>query len=83
MVGYCSCWDSSRNDFNNEMSRYCGNKDSTEVIKAADIWKDKCLLNDGSVFSNDAVWTQESLTELHKYFTENPKIRVRTQYLLI
>ncbi len=63
------------------MSRYCGDKDSTEIIKAVDIWKDKCLLHDGSIFSDDEVWTPFSLSEMTIF---SPKIRMkaRTRFLI-
>ena len=53
------------------MSRYCGDKDSIKIIEAVDTWKDRCLLNDGSVFSNENIWTLGSLSELHHFYTEN------------
>ena len=53
------------------MSRYCGNKDSTRVIEAAETWKERCLLENGSIFTDEAIWTPESLAELHHFYTEN------------
>lgn len=53
------------------MARYC-KSDISAVLSAAKKWRDDCLLGDGSVFTDESLWNETGLTELHKYFTENP-----------
>jgi 5-methylcytosine-specific restriction enzyme B len=40
-------------------------------IEAAQSWKDKCLLEDGSVFSDKRLWTADNVAFLDKYFVQN------------
>ena len=53
------------------MSRYCGGKDSGPVLDAAEHWRHKALLSDGSIFSNSSLWTKEHIESLVTYFVEN------------
>jgi MoxR-like ATPase len=41
------------------------------LLAAAAHWRDRCLLGDGSVFSDEALWTWEHLGEMNRYFVEN------------
>lgn len=43
-----------------------------EIYAAATMWKERCLLADGSVFGAGALWTVEHVTELVHHFVENP-----------
>jgi hypothetical protein len=43
-----------------------------KLLHAAANWKQVCLLSDGSVFSNAALWTLENLKQLHSLFVDNP-----------
>ncbi|MCY3972927.1 MAG: AAA family ATPase [Candidatus Dadabacteria bacterium] len=60
------------------MARYCGvNKEGKPVeteskLKAAMEWKDKCLLGGKSIFSNEAIWSDENIDALKKHFVDNP-----------
>jgi hypothetical protein len=40
-------------------------------LEAARIWRDRCLLNEGSVFSDAQLWTAAYLDELDRHFVEN------------
>ncbi len=44
----------------------------SRVYAAAENWKSRCLLVDGSVFGDEALWTEEHVTELVKHFIEQP-----------
>lgn len=44
---------------------------SPEVLQAAARWKEKCLLDEGSVFSERRLWTLENLDHLDRYFVQN------------
>ncbi len=41
------------------------------VLRAARHWRDRCLLNNGSVFTDDHLWTPENIKSLVKHFVEN------------
>ena len=51
------------------MARYIG-RDITPVFAAAEHWKTRCLLDDGSVFSDGRIWTINHLDELDTYFIQ-------------
>ncbi|MEX0503631.1 HNH endonuclease [Alphaproteobacteria bacterium LSUCC0719] len=37
-----------------------------EVYAAADVWKERCLLNDGALFSDAKIWTLENIQALYQ-----------------
>ena len=41
------------------------------VLRAAARWRDRCLRNDGSAFTDKSLWTSENVGYLVKYFAEN------------
>ena len=41
------------------------------MLNAANEWKDSCLLRDGSVFTNENLWTKQNISELKTLFVEN------------
>jgi len=53
------------------MSRY-PTEDASSLLTAAEVWKKKCLLEDGSVLSSHRLWTSENIAELSKYFIDSP-----------
>lgn len=48
------------------------------VYAAAALWKQRCLLADGSVLSEASLWTAELTAELVKHFVESPDESKRT-----
>ena len=44
----------------------------SEILQAAENWKNNAFLTNGSLFSNKTLWTIETLEELTKYFSDNP-----------
>lgn len=54
------------------MSRYHHDRDITALLRAVESWCDSCLLDDGSLFGNEPLWTQQLLDELDKAFVQNP-----------
>ena len=42
--------------------------ESRTVLEAAEAWRDTCLLQGGSIFSDEALWTSEFLEELDVHF---------------
>lgn len=53
------------------MSRYCGNMDPTATIAAAEQWRDRCLLDQGAVFSDAKLWTPELIADVRAHFGSN------------
>lgn len=41
------------------------------ILEAAALWRDRCLVNDGSVLSEENLWTRANLQALDKYFVQN------------
>ena len=41
------------------------------VLRAAKFWRDRCLQNDGSVFTDGSLWTSENIRSLIKHYIEN------------
>lgn len=50
------------------MARYCGEDNSEFILEAADQWKQRCLLEQGSVFSERKLWNLDNLAQLETYF---------------
>lgn len=45
------------------------------IIESAAVWKERCLLDDGSMFTPDnPLWTLPNLDELNEHYVENPKL---------
>ncbi len=53
------------------MARFCGNKDSTKIIDAAQYWRDGCLLGNKSIFGGSNIWTLENAGQLETFFVNN------------
>lgn len=53
------------------MSRFCGEKDTSGPLRAADHWRRRALESDGSVFTDQSLWTAENINHLNQYFVEN------------
>ena len=41
------------------------------VLRAAARWRERCLRNDGSVFTEESLWTSENVGYLVRYYAEN------------
>ncbi len=54
------------------MSRWTGEPDIGAVLEAADAWKERCFLSDGSLFTGQNLWSIPFLNEVLKRFAENP-----------
>ena len=52
------------------MSIYNPHGDITPILGAAEDWKKRCLLKDGSVFTKEELWTKANFELLQKYFVE-------------
>lgn len=54
------------------MARLTGKKNLNPILDAAKMWIDRCLIDDGSVFSSEALWTAELVDELRIAFVDKP-----------
>lgn len=54
------------------MSRWTGHDHIEAVLTAADAWRERCFLSDGSLFSQAPLWTWGNIQELKRRFLENP-----------
>ncbi len=50
------------------MSRYNAHFDITKILELADRWREQCLLGDGSLFTDERLWTEENCKGLQKYY---------------
>lgn len=46
-------------------------KHATAILDAAQQWKQRCLLEGTSVFSDEHLWTRSNFEQLHAHFVEN------------
>ena len=46
-------------------------KDAEPILQAAEDWKQRCLLDGGSVFSNDRLWTLDNFKVLIHHYVES------------
>jgi hypothetical protein len=54
------------------MSRYTGEADVSAVLQAADRWREQCFLRDGSILSDESLWTKANLDEFQRLYEGNP-----------
>lgn len=54
------------------MSRYHYERDLADMLEAALRWRDTCLIEDGSLFSGQPLWSGATLHELNRAFIQNP-----------
>jgi 5-methylcytosine-specific restriction enzyme B len=48
------------------MSRFTGEEQAEQILKAASEWRQRCLINGGSLFSNSNLWNSQYLTEIER-----------------
>jgi hypothetical protein len=54
------------------MSRFTGEVGVTAVLEAGDAWRSNCLVRDGSVFSDEPLWSKSNFDEFRRLFEGNP-----------
>ena len=47
-------------------------KNAADILDAAEKWKRRCLLDGGSLFAEEKLWTEENFGHLKTYFVERP-----------
>lgn len=45
-------------------------KDAEPILAAADRWKQRCLLGEGSILTNRSLWTLANFQELQRLYVE-------------
>ena len=53
------------------MSRYTGKAEVAAVLEAADWWRERCFFRDGSVFTEEHLWSSENLAEFRRLFEQS------------
>jgi len=48
------------------MSRYTGEEQADQILEAASEWRQRCLINGGSLFSNKNLWNSQHLAEIER-----------------
>lgn len=48
------------------MSRYTGEEQADQILEAASEWRQRCLINGGSLFSNKNLWDSQHLAEIER-----------------
>lgn len=48
------------------MSRYTGKEQADQILEAASEWRQRCLINGGSLFSNKNLWDSQHLAEIER-----------------
>lgn len=49
-------------------------KAATELLDAAEVWKEQCLLQGGSLFGEEKLWARNYFNELDRFFVKRPKV---------
>jgi hypothetical protein len=55
-----------------QVATWVGLPHSEAVLAAANHWRERCLLENRSVFTDNALWTPDRFATLRKLFVENP-----------
>ena len=54
------------------MSRWIGHDHANAVLGASDAWRERCFVADGSLFSEESLWTLDKISDLKGRFLGNP-----------
>ena len=54
------------------MARFINKRDLSPVIDTFRKWIERCLIENGSIFSDSALWTPEIVNEVRRAFVEHP-----------
>ena len=56
------------------MARQVHNRDISQTLAAAEQWIKTCLVEDGSLFSHNSLWTPQLIDEVYHAFVEHPDL---------
>lgn len=62
------------------MARWTSLPHTEDVLEQAERWKSRCLIGTGSVFTDEELWTPQSVSTLKKLFVDNPLLGDQTFY---
>ena len=54
------------------MARWIGYGHAEAVLAAADAWRERCFIDEGSLFGEESLWTLEHVRDLKERFLGNP-----------
>lgn len=54
------------------MSRYCGERDPSAILKSAEYWRTAALFGQGSVLSDKRLWTDDGIVAVDRYYIQQP-----------
>jgi hypothetical protein len=54
------------------MARWTGDPHIGDVLTAGDAWRERCFLNDGSILSDEPLWTADNFADLKRRLIDNP-----------
>jgi hypothetical protein len=63
------------------VSRWTGHPEIAAVLTAAQKWRDRCLLADGSMFTELPLWTADNLRDIQQRFEGNPIVGSSRDFL--
>jgi hypothetical protein len=56
------------------MARYIYEHDVSEILRAARVWFDRAMVEDGSVLSDEMLWTPLNIGELVTHYVTQPDL---------
>jgi 5-methylcytosine-specific restriction protein B len=56
------------------MARQINSRDISPIVDAAQQWLHSCMIEDGSIFSAERLWTPELLDEVRRAFVDHPDL---------
>src|SRR3954471_15263461 len=54
------------------MATWTGLSQTPAIVRAAEAWKQRCMLANGSVLSDRSIWTKDNVDTLKRLFVDNP-----------
>ena len=64
----------------NCMATWTGQNQAPAIVSAAEAWKQRCMLANGSVLSDQSIWTKDNVDTLKRLFVDNPILGDRSFY---
>jgi len=58
--------------YSGNMSRCCGEDNPEPILRAGEEWRSRGLLTNGSLFSEHALWSEQNLQSLERYYVDQP-----------
>lgn len=62
------------------MATWTGQSQTPAIVNAAEAWKQRCMFANGSVLSDQSIWTKDNFDTLKRLFVDNPILGDRSFY---